>query len=188
MREPILWINSATSSDLHTFADEIIFSLRVNNFIATGVEFHKQTHTRVSDLHVRQSECEHRFFLRDPGDMDANPAIMFSFPKLPSAKDARNRRRHRQCRERTQNENRGPAGYVATASANDRAYRAYRVSIRAWRGRRAIMIITGIRGAQLGQRSDRNALEHASRRDAAARRFSLSSSLFFLFFFFGYKN
>lgn len=60
------------------------------------------------------------------------------------------------------------------------------VSIRAWRGRRAIMIITGIRGAQLGQRSDRNALEHASRRDgdAAARRFSLSSTLFLLSFFF----
>lgn len=28
---------SDQSSDLHTFADEIIFSLRVNNFIATLV-------------------------------------------------------------------------------------------------------------------------------------------------------
>lgn len=78
--------------------------------------------------------------------------------------------------------------------ANGRAYRAYRVSIRAWRGRRAIMIITGIRGAQLGQRSDRNALEHASRRDATRWRaavFPLSLSFFlshrpffFSFFFF----
>lgn len=110
-----------------------------------------------------------------------NPAIMFSFPKLPSAKDARNRRRYRQCRESRSRR------LFCDRIANGRAYRAYRVSIRAWRGRRAIMIITGIRGAQLGQRSDRNALEHASRRDATPifpLSLSLSSSPFFLLLLF----
>jgi len=61
--------------------------------------------------------------------------------------------------------NRASGGCATASRGRGRACRAYRASRFGRDGAGgAIMIITGIRGVQLGQRSDRNALVHAPRR------------------------
>jgi len=118
----------------------------------------------------------------DPGQSAAT-AIMFSFRKLPSAKDARNRRGASADGTGPEGEgwgvgrgNRASGGCATASRGRGRACRAYRASRFGRDGAGgAIMIITGIRGVQLGQRSDRNALVHAPRRG----RFPPSCSFFY---------